>query len=545
MEISSTSTSTNGNPINCEYQIDESCVICIEYAWHSLFESNSARIGQINPKWPSSSEISAFNRIKLTANPSKGGHGAHKPCRMGEDRVPGDPQRPKTFLSFEANEKKVAAYLGLRHTSLLRQLLLTWPVIKAFLDFDQVAEGGRNARAFTLIVEQEAEIYQASRFEKWPLGDQVKMTGNDRPVHFHIASILLHMEADIKAYIAEEETVKVEKNEAALGQLSQRTGLNVPARCTGCPIPALGPLGVESRLESINRCWALLRVFKILISRQYWNAQLGSVEGVMKGKEVMVIDAPRWMQYQNEFTPIFVSQLSTSSHSPSPSSHPPSTSQAVSPASTPAPTVTTVETQLDTLRITSLEMSAPPKPSRLEAAQIMQAALSLPISAPSAPSIAEPSEPSSSRLVSINTIWDVNRVFAGKEELDYLLKYCETRNVWVPDVEQTLHLDPMKIKSMTDFNERIGRLYSCVSLGLEIHMSLLAWRDADDQLLVSRMKGGWKPTREILMDPDNTEFSLRLVFRCVGEAGSLISLFLQVRGMGPQGNDWTEENPSG
>lgn len=114
---------------------------------------------------------------------------------------------------MEAAEKKVAGYLGLGHTSLLRQLLLTWPVIEAFLAFDQVAEGVRRARAFALVREQEDEIYQANRFEKWPLGG--KTDGIDH-VNYHIASILLHMKANINAYIAEDETVNVGKSEVAL-----------------------------------------------------------------------------------------------------------------------------------------------------------------------------------------------------------------------------------------------------------------------------------------------------------------------------------------
>lgn len=470
---------------------------------------------------------------------------AAKPNRVGDDRFPGDIERPGTFLSMEAAEKKVAAYLGLGHTSLLRQLLLTWPVIKAFLDFDQVAEGERRARAFVLVRKQEAEIYQASRFEKWPLGDQVNKTNEIDHVHFHIASILLHMEADINAYIAEDETVSVARSEAALGQLGQYTGLSVPARCTGCPNPALGPLRTESRLESLNRCWALLRVIKIKISRQQWKNMLGSEEAVLKGEEVTVSDAPRWMQDLNSTSPIIVSRLSTTSPSLSSLLSPPSPP----PPPPPAPTaITAVENQFASLRVTRSNMTSPPNVLPLEAAKILQATMALPVSAPAAPapaasaSVPSTSKPTVPRIVTIETLWDVGRVFDGKEELNYLLKYCEKSNIWVPEVKQTLHLDPMKIQSMADFNNKIGRMYSCLALGLEIHRSLLSWKNAAGELRVSRLRNGWEPMKAVLMDPGNTDFSFRLILRCIGTAGGLISMYLQAHDKDPQGNDRTHSH---
>lgn len=186
-------------------------------------------------------------------------------------------------------------------------------------------------------------------------------------------------------------------------------------------------------------------------------------------------------------------------------------------------------------------MTSRPNVSPLEAAKILQAAMALPVSAPGASASASASasvplttEPTVPHIVTIKCRWDVGRAFDGKEELDYLLKYCKKRNVWVPEPDQILHLDPMKVKDMPDFEKRVGRLYSALPLGLEIYRILLSWKDAAGELRLSQFRAGWEPVQEFMMDPSNTNFDLRLVFRCVGTAGGLISLFLKTQNDPPQ-----------
>ncbi|KAG9668048.1 hypothetical protein KCU99_g10163, partial [Aureobasidium melanogenum] len=49
----------------------------------------------------------------------------------------GDPGQPATFFSNVENENKTAGYLELQHTSNLRQLAVTYPVLQAFVSFAQ------------------------------------------------------------------------------------------------------------------------------------------------------------------------------------------------------------------------------------------------------------------------------------------------------------------------------------------------------------------------------------------------------------------------
>ncbi|KAJ6117372.1 hypothetical protein N7512_007097 [Penicillium capsulatum] len=202
--------------------------------------------------------------------------------------------------------------------------------------------------------------------------------------------------------------------------------------------------------------------------------------------------------------------------------------------------------------------------SSFEAAQVLQAVMSLPTSAPptsttptsitptsTTPTLAADVPPAATITttaattaargpyqVTIKAIWETEhrvdiweagtRVDTARE-LDYFLEYCTTHNIQLSEPVQTMHLNPMEVQSMAEFEDKIGHMYSFIPLGITLHDKFLAWEGPGGRPESSSMRREWETTRKTLMNPSNTNFVLRVIFRCVGEAGGLINQVVMAR----------------
>lgn len=211
----------------------------------------------------------------------------------GKDAIndcPGRPSDPSTFLETESNEQKTAAYIGYSQVAELRQLAISWPLMKAYPKFDAVCSGLSRKSAFLLILANEDAYTDVNPEEKWPLSDKSDNIVRSR----HIATILIQVERDLKYRFAPQGNSA--KNNLYRTQFRQKyPSLTVPNFNEECPAPELGPLQKEHRLESINRCWVLLRYMRYCIQAKYWNSRF-SQDGVAVRVSVAQSHIPGWMR---------------------------------------------------------------------------------------------------------------------------------------------------------------------------------------------------------------------------------------------------------
>jgi hypothetical protein len=84
---------------------------------------------------------------------------------------PGRADDPSTFLDTGGNEQKPAAYVGYKEISNLRELTISWPLVKAYPSFDAVCKNMSRKSPFLLIHGGEEAYTDVNREEKWPLDD--------------------------------------------------------------------------------------------------------------------------------------------------------------------------------------------------------------------------------------------------------------------------------------------------------------------------------------------------------------------------------------
>lgn len=97
----------------------------------------------------------------------------------GKDAIndcPGRPYDPSTFLETENNEQKSAAYVGYSEFAHLRQLVISWPLMKAYPRFDTICRGLSRKKPFLLILGDENAYTDVNPDHKWPLGDKSDTT---------------------------------------------------------------------------------------------------------------------------------------------------------------------------------------------------------------------------------------------------------------------------------------------------------------------------------------------------------------------------------
>jgi hypothetical protein len=83
----------------------------------------------------------------------------------------GDPNHPETFLTIDSNEQKLGAYVGFNNVSHFRLLILSWPVLKAYLAFEPISKGMNRKTAFRLLHDDEEQFIAVNAEEKWPIVD--------------------------------------------------------------------------------------------------------------------------------------------------------------------------------------------------------------------------------------------------------------------------------------------------------------------------------------------------------------------------------------
>lgn len=218
----------------------------------------------------------------------------------------GDPDHPVTFITVKEDEQKMAGYLGFTHTTQFRQLCLTWPVILAFLAFEAHASNIRKQQVLELTFrwrECEQVIVQMN-LDGW-LQFTTNFINSSEGSRYNESTVLavwiiLRFENDLRIYAASDAPFNTGESESCLALLAETLGRDVPSRCLGLPMPNLGPLPGEHRLESINRCYNLLRWLTTIEQRNevrgIWTSKLGSEGAVMGGRQVPPKKVPVWMQ---------------------------------------------------------------------------------------------------------------------------------------------------------------------------------------------------------------------------------------------------------
>lgn len=179
-------------------------------------------------------------------------------------------------------------------------------MIHAFLAFEPHADGVRREQVLELVhrwSSQEEAILNAST-EKWlDFVDKFcpSVTGRlyQKSAVFTVR-ILLRLENDLQMYAASDTDTNHAANCDALALLVDTLGRPVPTRSLGLPVPVLGPLPGEHRMESINRCYTLLRWLAYVHNRpderRVWTSKIGSERAVLTGYRVQLWKIPAWMR---------------------------------------------------------------------------------------------------------------------------------------------------------------------------------------------------------------------------------------------------------
>jgi hypothetical protein len=157
---------------------------------------------------------------------------------------------------------------------------MSWPVLGACMSFDEIALNMNKKAAILLIYDGEEEFKNVDPTKEWPLletdtqGETLTEDERRNRKTRHLACILLQLESDILKV----GTMTREENEGRQQFLSPKFTTRFP----GVVVPKLGypphDLGEgekapelhlptmsfekEHRMESINRCWNLLKYFR-------------------------------------------------------------------------------------------------------------------------------------------------------------------------------------------------------------------------------------------------------------------------------------------
>ena len=225
--------------------------------------------------------------------------------------TPGNPKYPNTFISIESNEQKVGAYLGYNDVVDIRKLALSWPALKAFRCFNKIAKHLNKMTAFRLLYDNESVFTDVDYQREWKiLEDDSTSQVRDKKAR-HLAAILLQMEKDfgLMQEISQKDNRKLQSFHIGAIRRELPGGENFPlvdykrlegerSNETLLPVvamPVLGPYATETRLESINRCWNLLKYFRYCHQAGLWPSRF-TMEGVCQR---IIIDAshiPEWLR---------------------------------------------------------------------------------------------------------------------------------------------------------------------------------------------------------------------------------------------------------
>ncbi|KAH0004317.1 hypothetical protein KCU78_g13452, partial [Aureobasidium melanogenum] len=209
----------------------------------------------------------------------------------------GDPAQPATFFSNVENENKTAGYLGLQHTSNLRQLAVTYPVLQAFMSFAQVGANTRSHTTLVLLADNDKQYDVDDAETRWPTTPGHPNLNHNKAARIATILIKLRQALESMAKKAPAEAQKLQ-NEANATLSKEHPKLAVAIINHGqqkIQVPALGPHETESAAEPYNRCWALMKYFQhqTHASKNIENFKEG---GLSKGAAVKTDSIPGWLR---------------------------------------------------------------------------------------------------------------------------------------------------------------------------------------------------------------------------------------------------------
>jgi hypothetical protein len=163
--------------------------------------------------------------------------------------------------------------------------------MKAYPRFDASCRGLSRKNPFSLVLGDEKAYTDVNPDVKWPLSDKSDTTIQYR----HMAAILVQVEKDLKDYRFTPQHNFTKNLRYRTQFKNQYTDLTIAGFNGKCPPPELGPLEKEHRLESINRCWVLLKYMMYSIQAKCWNSRFSN-DGVAISVSVAPSHIPGWMR---------------------------------------------------------------------------------------------------------------------------------------------------------------------------------------------------------------------------------------------------------
>ena len=184
--------------------------------------------------------------------------------------VAGRPDHPGTFISIESNEQKLGAYLGFNDVANLRLIAISWPVLKAMIRYEPISQHLSRNASFRLLHDAEMKYTDVDPDEKWPFLETEENNLLVQKKSRHLCCILLDLEMDLKSLPSSSNNTIIQRSYTVSfrnhnGHQKQPPDIDYEVKEGSLSLvnfPELGPRHNESRLESINRCWLLLRYFK-------------------------------------------------------------------------------------------------------------------------------------------------------------------------------------------------------------------------------------------------------------------------------------------
>jgi hypothetical protein len=373
--------------------------------------------------------------------------------------APGDPKNVGSFINI-SNEQKLTAYLGFNDVAHLRTLLMSWPVLKAYLAFNPIAINMNKKSALRLLHDDRAVFDDFDNRKKlWSLLDtddtHTTKTKKDR----HLASILLELRTDLetlkladKKKSRQRQTTYMKMFQEAVAKEAKPPTLPMidflPQLSTDRPLkspcfqtPELGPRPGEDDLESFNRCWCIIKYFRECRQAQGMFDLRFSQDAINTSITVNIAHVPIWLRPKEEIE----------------------------------------------------------RPEALDKAAFVLAADALP-------------------LLSVSIKWLKTSKFPNKEELDKLLDQADLADI--PNARQIIRQDPRLTSSTESFKDHIRRLYNCQKLHTNIYALNLTYETVDnltsgetEEQCKNILTQSWDETKSIFVNTTkNSNFVLSVVF---------------------------------
>ena len=199
---------------------------------------------------------------------------------------------------------------------------MSWPVLVACIDFEMIITHMNKKTAMLLLYDGEDEFRDVDPKGEWPLKDAGTEEEKRNMKACHLACILLRLERDIY----EMGTMEKKKNEELQKSVSSKFAKEFP----GMVVPRLGyppqdqkekenapeirmpilAFKKEHRIESINRCWNLLRYFRYTRQAASSDSKF-SQDSLRHGSSIHKSHVPHWLLPDEKIEKTFAIRKST------------------------------------------------------------------------------------------------------------------------------------------------------------------------------------------------------------------------------------------